>query len=218
TGVVKLEAEQFKNKIDSAKNFQLVDVRTPEEFKDAHLKHAFNNNVMDSTFSKKSESLDKNKPVFIYCKGGSRSANAAQILNKAGFKTIYDLNGGIMAWNNKNLPVEKKSSVVLPDKISDADFNSLKTGKIPVLIDYYAEWCIPCKKMEPVLEKLAKEFEGKIIIKRINVDESPALCKKMNVASIPVVSAWKNGAETKNVSGFQSEETLRAIIAELLKQ
>lgn len=214
--VVKLNTEEFKARLDTAKDYQLLDVRTAEEFSGSHLKGAFNNDIYEADFASKNEKLDKNKTVFVYCKGGGRSAQAAEQLAAAGFKKVYDMAGGIMGWDNKGFPTESKVAAG-PDKFSETDFTALTTAKTPVLIDFYATWCIPCKKMEPVIEKLSKEFDGKVVIKRLNVDESPALCKKLNVSALPVVKTFKGGKELVSAEGFQSEEQMRAFVAELLK-
>ena len=76
---------------------QLVDVRTEKEFESGHLIGA-QNIVYDENFLEKLESLDKNKPVAVYCHSGGRSEKCAEILKKAGFKKIYDLEGGITQW------------------------------------------------------------------------------------------------------------------------
>ena len=84
-------------------NFQIVDVRTPEEFGASHLKDAQNICVTEDDFKEKIKSLDKNKPVYVYCKKGGRSAKAAEILAEMGFTEIYDLQGGITAWDLEGL-------------------------------------------------------------------------------------------------------------------
>ncbi|MBQ4914691.1 rhodanese-like domain-containing protein [Maribacter sp. MMG018] len=85
------------------KDVQLVDVRTPEEYNAGHIDDAININVLDTeTFNKKVLSLDKEKPVYIYCKVGGRSNKASQILKELGFKTIYDYSGGYTEWSAKN--------------------------------------------------------------------------------------------------------------------
>ncbi|RPD96420.1 rhodanese-like domain-containing protein [Aureibaculum marinum] len=98
-----VNATDFKAKIDNAKEVQLVDVRTPKEYNTSHLKNAKNINIFDADFLTKMNTLDKSKPVYVYCKSGKRSSNAAKKLKEAGFTKIYDLNGGILAWTKENL-------------------------------------------------------------------------------------------------------------------
>lgn len=76
---------------------QLVDVRTVEEFRDSHLKGA-QNLVFDSDFAQKIKTLDKSKPVAVYCRTGNRSEKCSKILKEAGFEQIYDLEGGLSEW------------------------------------------------------------------------------------------------------------------------
>ena len=82
---------------------QLVDVRTQEEYAVSHLKDAQNICVTNSDFEEKVKTLDKNKPVYVYCAVGGRSATAAKILSDMGFTEVYDLEGGITNWEEKNL-------------------------------------------------------------------------------------------------------------------
>ncbi len=102
-----LNVNEFEKKIFSEKNIQLIDVRTPEEYQQGHIKNAININIYDANFEKEIQKLDKSKPVYIYCRSGNRSRSAAQVLAKNGFKTIYDLQGGIGAWQNANKSIVK---------------------------------------------------------------------------------------------------------------
>jgi rhodanese-related sulfurtransferase len=84
----------------------LLDVRTGEEYGASHLKDAQNICVTNNDFEEKVKKLDKNKPVYVYCKKGGRSATAAKILSDMGFKQVYDLQGGITNWEEKGLETE----------------------------------------------------------------------------------------------------------------
>lgn len=88
---------------DSEGDHQLVDVRTEEEFGVSHLKDAQNICVTMDNFEERAKGLDKNKPVYVYCKSGGRSARAAKILTDMGFTKVYDLQGGITNWEEKGL-------------------------------------------------------------------------------------------------------------------
>lgn len=94
-----LPAKEFKTLISKEK-VQLVDVRTPDEFLAGAIAGAVNIDVNnDAEFEKKIQKLDKSKPVYIYCRSGSRSQKAAQKMTEMGFTSIIDLQGGYMAWN-----------------------------------------------------------------------------------------------------------------------
>lgn len=86
---------------------QLIDVRTPEEFSQGHLENAKNINIMAEDFDAQVASLDKSKPVMVYCKSGGRSARASERLKELGFTMITDLEGGITNWNSENKPTVK---------------------------------------------------------------------------------------------------------------
>ncbi len=88
-------------------SLQLVDVRTPEEYSVSHLKNAQNICVTDDDFQKQVGVLDKSKPVYVYCRSGKRSARAAKILKEMGFTQVYDLEGGIMEWEENQLETVK---------------------------------------------------------------------------------------------------------------
>lgn len=107
SGVQKLEADNFENKLTTTTDKIILDVRTPGEFADGHLAESTLINYYDSDFKEQVEKLDKSKPVFVYCKGGVRSANAAKILAESGFKEVYDLQGGFDSWVGAKKPVVK---------------------------------------------------------------------------------------------------------------
>lgn len=211
-----LNAEAFSKQMQTAKDYQMVDVRTPEEFQSGHIATAINMNLYDGNFSEQLQSLNKEKPVFVYCKAGSRSATAANTMKEMGFKTIYDLKGGILAWTNAGMPTEGGAQNAV-DKFTPQDFQKLITSEKAVLVDFYARWCLPCKKMEPVLDALAKEYKGKVTIARINIDEAKTLVKELGVKEIPVVNTYKSAVLFSAVNGYQSEAELRTIIQNLLQ-
>lgn len=101
-----ISAQQVHDALNNEDFLQLVDVRTQEEYEVSHLKGAQNICVDNDDFDKKIRSLDKNKPVYVYCKKGSQSAKAAEKLKKMGFTKVYDLDGGIRSWEEKKLELE----------------------------------------------------------------------------------------------------------------
>lgn len=94
---VLLSPEEFKEHI-SKKKVQLVDVRTPREYKASHIKGAKNIDFYSGNFASEFNKLNKNKPLYIYCRTGSRSRHASNKLADMGFTEIYDLQGGIVRW------------------------------------------------------------------------------------------------------------------------
>ena len=99
-------------------------------------------------------------------------------------------------------------------KITSANFNEVvKESKVPVFIDFWAEWCGPCQMFLPVVEELAKEMEGKAIVGKINVDEEPDLARQYRVMSIPTVVIIKDGEVVKrNVGALQKKEAVSMLV------
>lgn len=102
----RLNVKSFKTAIAKT-GIQLVDVRTPNEYKYGHIKGAKLINWYDNSFASKVAKLDKNKPVYLYCKGGVRSYRAASKLKQMGFKKVYDLQGGMDSWIRSGYSVVK---------------------------------------------------------------------------------------------------------------
>mgnify|MGYP006174199809 CR=1 FL=1 len=105
-GVQVLDVAKYEQKLTQP-DVQLIDVRTPEEFAEGHLENAINMDINGDNFDTSIASLDKEKPVMVYCKAGGRSAKAAAKLKEMGFKSISDLDGGITNWNSENKPTVK---------------------------------------------------------------------------------------------------------------
>lgn len=98
-----VSAVQVYEAVYGEDSLQLVDVRTADEFEVSHLKNAQNICVTSDDFKEKVASLDKEKPVYVYCKKGGRSAKAATILKEMGFTKVYDLQGGLTSWQQEGL-------------------------------------------------------------------------------------------------------------------
>ncbi len=103
-----LEPKDFLQKLESTKNAVLVDVRTPEEVQQGAIKGAVNLDYRSKNFKQQVSKLDKEKTYFLYCAAGVRGSKAADIMEELGFKQVYNLDGGITAWKEEGLPVEKK--------------------------------------------------------------------------------------------------------------
>lgn len=96
------------DKLEKADNtIQLIDVRTPEEYKDGYIKDAININFKDDDFIDQVSKLDKDKPIYVYCMVGGRSGQSAAQLKEAGFKKVYDFKGGFKQWKAEGKKISK---------------------------------------------------------------------------------------------------------------
>ncbi|MCG8389515.1 MAG: thioredoxin, partial [Cytophagales bacterium] len=78
-------------------------------------------------------------------------------------------------------------------ELTDANFEEVVNGEQPVLVDFWAEWCGPCKMIGPVVEELAGDYDGKAVIGKVNVDENPNVSAKYGIRSIPTLLVFKGG-------------------------
>ncbi len=202
-----LSPVEFAEKLKDFSDAQIIDVRTPEEFESGHLQNAVNIDWNGDNFETEISKLDKTKPVFVYCLSGARSASAAKQMRSQGFKTIYQMDGGIIKWNASNLPVTTAEKPQTAGMTMD-EFKQLTQSDKMVLVDFYADWCAPCKKMEPFLNEISNDMADKVVLVRINTDKNMELCKELNIDAIPVLQLYKNNTLTWSNKGFIGKEEL----------
>jgi thioredoxin len=92
--------------------------------------------------------------------------------------------------------------------MSKQQFDALLISDKLVLIDFYADWCAPCKKMKPYLEEISKDMADKVVVIRINADDNQALCKELKIDALPVLQLYKNKALIWVNSGFIEKEII----------
>ncbi len=206
-----LDAKAFSAKIQAENNPAILDVRTPEEFSGGYISGAININYNSDEFNKKVGKLNKDETIYIYCLAGSRSADAAKEMRESGFKNVMELKGGILKWKAAGLNVTPATNGA-KISMSMEEFKKLTTDTVPVLVDFSAPWCGPCRKMLPMLAELTKEQQSKMKLVTINIDEHTQLTEQLGVTEIPVFVVYKNGVETARKSGLQTKEGLLKIL------
>lgn len=190
TEITSLTPKAFADKLAETTNPQIIDVRTPEEFKGGAIANAQNFNWNASDFQSKIEHLDKNLPVFVYCLSGGRSAAASQSFVDNGFTEVYALEGGIMAWNNAGMPLA--GAQIAKEGLTVEEFKKLLKFDGKVLVDFSAVWCGPCKKLAPIVSEIEQESKGSLKVIRIDVDENPELATALQISSIPLLHLYEN--------------------------
>ncbi len=100
--------------------------------------------------------------------------------------------------------------------VTDGDFAAIVASDIPTLVDFWAEWCGPCKMMEGPLDELAGENVGKLTIAKLNVDENPSTMSAYSVMSIPTLIVFQNGEEKRRFVGARSKRQLQTELADFL--
>ena len=101
-------------------------------------------------------------------------------------------------------------------EITDSNFKDLINSDKPVVVDFWAPWCGPCKMLGPVIDELANDFEGKVIIGKMNIDENSEVSSQFGIRSIPPVVFFKNGEQVDKVVGLITKPALKEKINSLL--
>ena len=205
--VITLAVSDFDSELAHTQKPQLIDVRSPQEFNNQHIGQAININWNDPKFANNVASLDKSKPVFVYCLSGGRSAQAAYKLAEMGFTKIFNLQGGIMKWNSAQKP-----NPLVPEKIvgvCSQEYNEMLKSNKKTIVNFYADWCAPCKLMAPYILKIQKEFAGKVAVVRYNADENKTIMKELKLDELPVILIYENQKLVFSHKGFLSESDLR---------
>ncbi len=101
-------------------------------------------------------------------------------------------------------------------KFTDADFEKeVLQADLPVLVDFYADWCTPCKMMGPIVKELAEKYDGRIRIGKLNIDENPNTTNQYGVMSIPTFIVFKNGEKVTSVTGAVPKNELDSMLQKI---
>ena len=201
-----LTTNEFESGIGAKDSIQILDVRTPGEYNSGHIKGAlladWNNK---EEFNRRVAFIDKNKPVYIYCLAGGRSAAAAKKMRAEGYENVYELKGGINGWKADNKPLEGKSDA---KQMSMDEFNGVINSSKTVLVDFGAEWCPPCRKMEPVLKSLQTNYPNQFLLVKVDGGKDDDILKAYNVTALPVFILFKDGKQVWRKDGVATEKEI----------
>jgi thioredoxin 1 len=192
----------------------LLDVRTEHEFQNGHIENAGQLNFYARDFRQRLLLLPKDQPVYLYCNTGWRSNIAASYLIRNGYTNVYNLEHGIMEWEQADMPVnvDPNAQPETDNRFLPEQFNALIQQEQLVLIDFYAPWCGPCRQMMPMIDKLTTEYEGKIEIVKINADASKHLMRNLQMVTVPYLVLYLNGEILFEHKGLLEEQELLAIL------
>ncbi len=102
--------------------------------------------------------------------------------------------------------------------LTDQNFSAeLAKSPVPVLVDFWATWCPPCKMLSPIVEEIAEEYQGKLTVGTMDVDQNPHTATQFGIMSIPTLIVFKNGQPVKQMVGYQPKESLAKKIDEILQ-
>jgi len=204
-----LNAAAYKEAI-AAKNIQVLDVRTAAEFNGGHIKHALQANWLDQKeFTDRTQHLDKNLPVYVYCQAGGRSASAQEALEAKGYKVV-NLEGGMSNWKMNGFPVDGAGNKA---QMRVEDFDKTIASNKMVLVDIGADWCPPCRKMIPVLETLKQKPAAPFYFLAVNGGDDIDVMKSLNAEGLPTFILFKNGKETWRHEGLVTVEEFNAALS-----
>jgi thioredoxin 1 len=97
--------------------------------------------------------------------------------------------------------------------LTDSNFDqSITTSSKPVLVDFWAEWCGPCRRLAPTVDELATDYDGRVIVAKMNVDENPATPMRFSIRGIPTLLLFKGGQIVEQIVGLADKDTLKKMI------
>lgn len=206
-----LSTKDFESRINT-QNPQILDVRTAGEYQSGHLKSSLQADWLNKEqFADRIKYLDKARPLLVYCASGMRSAQAAKWLLDKGFTDVQNLKGGLISWKLEGRLLE---GVENKTELSIDQYNKLATSGDVVLVDFGAEWCPPCKKMEPVLKQLQNELPDQFKLVKVDGGIDIDVMKEQKVDALPVFIIYKKGKEVWRKQGVVELSELKAKLAE----
>ncbi len=207
--VKEIGVAEFKMLLESGDGV-LLDVRTPDEISGGYIINSTHINYYDSKFEHKLSLIPKDKTVYVYCLSGGRSSKAAEKLLELGQAEVYNLKGGIRSWKSKKYPIELgfTESTQTSKSISMEELQYVLNTESMVLIDFHTQWCVPCKKMAPVIEEIEKENSKRLKVVKLDLDAHEGISNEFNITAVPTYLIFKDGKEVWRASGTQSKKRI----------
>jgi len=206
-----LKADEFAGKMQELAHGELIDVRTAEEYAAGHIENAQNLIWDGSNIDFAVSTIEKETPLFVYCLSGGRSTLAAAKLREKGYEQVYELENGMLGWREAKYPEKKPEAPKVTGMTMD-DYQIAITSDKIILVDFYADWCGPCKMIKPFIDELASENPDKLEVIRINSDDNQELAKQLSITDLPTLKVYKKGKETwQHVGGLPQEQIASGI-------
>lgn len=208
-----LSPKEFKSAFEK-EDAILLDVRTPQEVNGGTIENASTIDYYDADFAKKVAKIQKDKTVYVYCKSGGRSSKAANVLLNSGQARVVNLKGGIISWQENQLPLTKSKAKKdeFIEEMSVADFNNVLSQNSLVLADFHTLWCVPCRKISPIIDELKTEYQSFAEILRIDMDKSELLAESYSIKAVPTLILFKDSQELWRHTGLISKEKLTQLL------
>ena len=205
--------KEYQENLKANNEIILIDVRTPQEYASGNIAKAKNIDFYSPDFADKISKLDRKRPIYLYCKSGGRSGSALEILTKQGFSHAVNLQGGMMAWNQAQLPIETTNASSISDELPLDQYQKTIADNKIVLIDFYAPWCKPCMRMKPEIEKLETAYKKQVKILKLDYDKNPSVAKAEEILALPTIIVYKGGKK----SYYQVKELNYSELENLIK-
>ena len=150
-------------------------------------------------------------PQFLFFRDGRLVARARGLPTEAQIRPWVEYLLGRGPEPAARGPAPEPAVAARPVAVTDGDFEQLVLGaQVPVVVDFWAAWCGPCRLIGPVVEQMAAEYSGRVLVAKLDVDANPRTAQRYGVMSIPTLIFFKDGQEVDRVIGAQPEQVLRS--------
>lgn len=210
---VTLPPADFQAALKANPKAQLLDLRGDDEFFIGHLKKARNFDYrLDAFEGFVTSNYNKKEPLYIYCYTATRSSEALTFLNEIGFVNVIELEKGFANWTSESLPYVSKRLDTAPVAVFTMDNLRTMVHREEILVvDFYANWCVTCKDMKPLLKRVEKETKG-VRSLTVNSERSEDIVAHYRITEIPTYIVFKNGRQVWRGSGSRTPNQLKQLV------